>query len=295
VVCATTSIASRPDAPILGRNGGVDYVDPIDRLFGELVGEGITPDQLESTLASVGERDEFEVDRDRELSLLFRGYLGALESVEARDPRARLVDCVRAVAADADALARKLGGRRAIRLYGLADLRGGWRPLLRALASSPALDEVAAYTSVDLPLEELNPVREELDEPDSIAANSTRSSQNLHAARSRVTCTGRGSRNRSYRRRTDMVLEYRERWARTSMQRALVLAAIISPHGEPNVPKYLGECCESPTAWESGSCSTIADGSQNPELSRYEEGDVLTSFIHTRASAANPSEHVRVA
>ncbi len=47
---------------------------------------------------------------------------------------------------------KRLGGRREIRILGLADLRGGWRQLLAALNESPALDRIVLYVSGDLPV-----------------------------------------------------------------------------------------------------------------------------------------------
>jgi ATP-dependent helicase/nuclease subunit B len=154
---------------VLASTRGDDYLDSIDRLFGELIGEGVSPDSLDSLLGAARSQDQFESRRDGEIGSLYRAYVEILAAREARDPRARLVDCARAVSADPEALAKRLGGRRAIRILGLADLRGGWRLLLRALSESPALYEVTIYTSVALPLDELNPTVEHLEEAESIA------------------------------------------------------------------------------------------------------------------------------
>ncbi|MEP6494784.1 MAG: PD-(D/E)XK nuclease family protein [bacterium] len=161
-------VAPRPE--ILGAKHGADYLDSIDRLFGELLGEGVTADDLDRALSRIEGRDGFETKRDAELAALFRAYYGTLTKANARDPRARLVDCAALITADPNRLSQRLGGRRAIRLYGLADLRGGWRTLLRALATSPALDDITIYTSVDLPLEDLSARVETINESDSLAA-----------------------------------------------------------------------------------------------------------------------------
>ncbi len=154
---------------VLASTKGDDYLDSIDRVFGELIGEGVSPAELAKALQAGRNPDTFESNRDGELASIFGAYLGLLSTRNARDPRARLVDIARAISGDPDALAKRLGGRRAIRFVGLADLRTGWRLLLRALSESPALDEVAVYTSVALPLEELNPTHEKIAEPDSLA------------------------------------------------------------------------------------------------------------------------------
>ncbi|MEO7086689.1 MAG: PD-(D/E)XK nuclease family protein [Gemmatimonadaceae bacterium] len=158
-----------PQPEILGAKHGTDYLDSIDRLFGELLGEGIGADDLDRALSHVEGRDGFEKKRDAELSALFRAYQLALAEANARDPRARLVDCAAAITADPAQLSHRLGGRRAIRLYGLADLRGGWRALLRALETSPAVDDITIYTSVDLPLRDIPARVEILHELESLA------------------------------------------------------------------------------------------------------------------------------
>jgi PD-(D/E)XK nuclease superfamily len=146
-----------------------DYLDSIDRLFGELVAEGVSPDDLARILAAAKSSDAFESRRDDEIGSLFRAYMDTLAEKAVRDPRARLIDCAQVISADPDALATRLGGRRAIRLFGLADLRGGWRLLLRTLSESPALDDVTIYTSVSLPLGNLAHSEEALVEPESVA------------------------------------------------------------------------------------------------------------------------------
>lgn len=154
---------------VLASTKGDDYLDSIDRLFGELIGEGVAPQALEGVIAAAESRDQFESGRDGEIAPLYQSYLQTLAAEGTRDPRGRLVDCARVIAADPVAFAERLGHRRAIRLYGLADLRGGWRILLRALSESPVLDEVIVYTSVALPVDDLHPAIEALEEDDSIA------------------------------------------------------------------------------------------------------------------------------
>ena len=146
---------SRPDA----------FVDALDRLFGELVAEGVEPADFAAALEARPDRGSFELDRDAELASFYHAYHETLRSgwpipaaashdpVERRDGRDRLIDCALAVRSDTAALAKRLGGRRQIRIFGLQDLRGGWRVLLSALRESPALDEVLVYSCV--PLDEL--------------------------------------------------------------------------------------------------------------------------------------------
>lgn len=161
------------------------FIDALDRLFGDLIAEGVTPDGFARALEGRAGRDEFERQRDAELARIYREYLARLDhpvpgdsgsgggsggSGSRRDGRDRWLDCARAVAADPEGLAKRLGGRRELRLFGLQDLRGGWRTLLRALQASPALDRIAIYTAepLDLGLDPPATVTR-LDEPETIA------------------------------------------------------------------------------------------------------------------------------
>jgi len=145
-----------------------DFIDALDRLFGDLIAEGVTPEGFRAALEGRPDRDGFERARDAELALIYRGYLARLEG--RRDGRDRWLDCARAVAADPEGLAKRLGGRRELRLFGLQDLRGGWRALLRALQASPALDRVGIYTAEPLELD-LDPPATviRLEEPETVA------------------------------------------------------------------------------------------------------------------------------
>jgi superfamily I DNA/RNA helicase/RecB family exonuclease len=133
---------SRPEA----------YIDAVDRLFGELMSEGVEPDDVERAVLAQPGSDAFEVARDAEVLALYRRYHALLTAEGRRDGRDRLLDSARAVRADAAALAQRLRRRREIRIVGLQDLKGGWNALLQALADSPALDVVRIYTSSDLGL-----------------------------------------------------------------------------------------------------------------------------------------------
>ena len=123
------------------------FLRSLERLVGELAAEGVVPAAFRAALDSRTGRDGFERDRDNELALIYERYVAALAEQGRRDGRDTSIDAARAIAADPEGLARRLGGRREIRIVGLNDLRGGWRPLLAALAASPALDRVAVYTT----------------------------------------------------------------------------------------------------------------------------------------------------
>jgi RecB family exonuclease len=127
-----------------------DFVDAVDRLFGELIAEGVAPQEFAAALESGRRRDPFERRRDSELALAYEQYHQALADQRRRDGRDTWLDCARAVEADPAALARRLRGRREIRLFGLQDLRGGWRRLLRALDASGALDQLVIYSAEEL-------------------------------------------------------------------------------------------------------------------------------------------------
>jgi RecB family exonuclease len=129
-----------------------DFIGALDRLFGELVVEGTTPDAFRAALEGRADRDDFERERDGELQLIYSEFLKSLDAGNRRDGRDDLLDSARAITGDPGALGERLGGRRELRLFGLQDLRGGWRPLLRALIDSGALDRIAIYSAEELDL-----------------------------------------------------------------------------------------------------------------------------------------------
>src|SRR5688572_16648063 len=110
-----------------------DFIGAIDRLLGELVAEGTTPEAFRTALESRPDRDRFERTRDAELQVIHQEYLTRLAERNRRDGRDALLDCAAAIAADPGALTERLGQRREIRLFGLQDLRGGWHTLLSTL------------------------------------------------------------------------------------------------------------------------------------------------------------------
>lgn len=162
-------VLRRQNGSVFGRLARVaDFLDAVDRWFGELVAEGIRPEDYRAAVSGLGRREPFEERRDRELVDGYRRYWAALDQPDERghtrrDGRDGLVDCARRIAADPDALARSLGGRREIRIFGLHDLRGGWRILLRTLAASPVVSRVLVYAGDEL-----------LDEQEELGAQVTR-------------------------------------------------------------------------------------------------------------------------
>ncbi len=135
-----------------------DFLRSLDRLIGELAAEGVSPSAFSTALESRTSRDEFERSRDQELAVIYEEYCATLatglDGTPRRDGRDTWLDCAHAIAADAAALARRLGGRRELRVFGLNDLRAGWRPMLRALAASPAIDRLVIYSAEALDLGE---------------------------------------------------------------------------------------------------------------------------------------------
>lgn len=147
-IALLSTVVARQPGGVFDRSGSVDaWVPAIDRLIGELQGEGITPPEFEAAQGARSDRDAFERDRDAQLAVTYREWVAALQRLDRSDGRDRLVRLAAQIAADPVAFSARLGGRRDVRIIGLADLRGGWRQLLVALASSPALDAVTVYAS----------------------------------------------------------------------------------------------------------------------------------------------------
>lgn len=154
-----------------------DYLEAVEAFVGELVAEGVGPEAFQAAVAAVKHRDPFERARDRELVAIYARYVKELEGAGLRDGRDTLVDCATAVRADPRGLTERLGGRREIRFFGVQDLRGGWRALLRSLAASRAVDRVALYSAEAIALRadvEVEVIT--LPEPDDAAARLFRSS-----------------------------------------------------------------------------------------------------------------------
>lgn len=127
------------------------WVPIVDAFIGELVGEGIAPAAFAEAVRRIA-GDEHERTRAECLSAIYEAWLATLARAERVDGRDAKVRLAAAIAADADGFAARLGGRREIRIVGLADLRGGWRHLLAALATTSALDRLEVLSSVSLTL-----------------------------------------------------------------------------------------------------------------------------------------------
>jgi hypothetical protein len=117
-----------------GTQGYEAWVPAVDRFIGEVVAEGISVAELRRALDATA-TDAPSRARAAVLGTVFAEWEAALareRRVDGRDAKVRLA---RVIAEDPEGFAMRLGKRREIRLVGLADLRGGWRPLLRALES----------------------------------------------------------------------------------------------------------------------------------------------------------------
>ncbi len=126
-----------------------DLPGAIDALIAELISEGTAPDTLKCALDALRDRDAFDEARDRDLLTVYRAYDATLTRIGKADGRDALVNAARAIAEGRAPLANALQGRREIRIFGLADLRGGWIHLLKALSHSPDLGARLAFHDGD--------------------------------------------------------------------------------------------------------------------------------------------------
>ncbi len=148
-----TGILGARGVGVFDRSGGSDgWVPGVDRLLRELVGEGISPAAFRAALDGAAGRDAFERRRDDALANVYDDWCAALQRRQRTDGRDALVRLAQAITSNPEGFAQRLGGRRDVRIVGLADLRGGWAPLLRALTASPALDRVSLIVSHSLRL-----------------------------------------------------------------------------------------------------------------------------------------------
>jgi len=147
-----SGIIDRFGGTVFGKaQGGEAWVPAVDHLIGELASEGIGAESFQrAALQSAG--DQFARDRAEALGRIYAEWVATLEGAQRGDGRDGKVRLAREIAVDPAGFAERLGGRRDVRFVGLADLRGGWRPLLSALASSPALDRLEILTTFPLQL-----------------------------------------------------------------------------------------------------------------------------------------------
>ncbi|MCX5762843.1 MAG: PD-(D/E)XK nuclease family protein [Gemmatimonadetes bacterium] len=147
-----SGLIDREGSAIFRRSSGPEaWVPAIDRLIGELASEGISAEEYEHA-ALAAATDDFSRDRAVALGHIYSGWIATLAAAGRGDGRDTKVRLARDIAADPTRFAERLGGRRDIRFVGLADLRGGWRHLLGALAASPALDRLEILTTFKLEL-----------------------------------------------------------------------------------------------------------------------------------------------
>lgn len=147
-----SGLVEREGAALFRRSTGAEaWVPAIDRLIGELISEGITAAEYAQAAQSAA-TDQFSRDRASIVGRIYAAWLATLESAQRSDGRDAKVRLAAEIAADPARFAERLGARRDIRIVGLADLRGGWRHLIAALATSPALDRLDILTTFRLEL-----------------------------------------------------------------------------------------------------------------------------------------------
>jgi hypothetical protein len=152
----STLLGTHAAALFGGAQGYESWVPAVDRLIGELMSEGIAPEAFGAALTATA-HDKLGRERAAALRRVFEEWTATLVRVGRVDGRDAKVRLARTIEREGAAFAERLGGRREIRIVGLADLRGGWRPLMRALAASPALDRVEVIASSAVEIDEAAP------------------------------------------------------------------------------------------------------------------------------------------
>ena len=113
-----------------GRGDGVIRGHMLDRLFGDLLPEGVPPDELERALARL-RGDDFARRRNAWAVATYRAYLESLEGrglLDRRSVNARIAERI-----EAGGLAAAIGGARELHVYSVASPRTR-RRMLEALA-----------------------------------------------------------------------------------------------------------------------------------------------------------------
>lgn len=152
-IALLSNVVARHAEGVFDRGGNPDaWIPSIDRHIGELIGEGITSSVFGNAVNRRADRDRFEQRRDEALVRILADWEFTLNALGRRDGRDAFVALATHIERNPDAFAERLGGRRDVRIVGLADLRGGWRPLLRALAACPNLDTVTILSSHEIAL-----------------------------------------------------------------------------------------------------------------------------------------------
>ncbi len=148
-----SGIVSAHGAGVFGHGASSKHwVPAIDLLIGEMMAEGITESDLRCTFDTLSSRDAFEQRRDAAIANIYQNWNTTLAKLGRSDGRATIVRLARSIASDPFGFSARLGGRRDIRLVGLASLRGGYTTLQRALCASPAVDTITIITSHELAL-----------------------------------------------------------------------------------------------------------------------------------------------
>ena len=165
-----SALVEREGGALFGRKTSTEaWVPAVDRLIGELVSEGVAPDDFRR-ISHATASDDFARGRAVTLAHLYTSWLAVLADIGRSDGRDAKVRLARDIIEHPDEFSTRLEGRRDLRFVGLADLRGGWRQLLAALAASPVIDRLEILTSFPLALPaELHAVVESPDAPPSFA------------------------------------------------------------------------------------------------------------------------------
>ncbi len=145
-------------SPVASQPG---FIDAVDHLLGELGSAGVTPEAFHAAVRLAAPfRDPVDRARDEALAGVYHAWVSLLRANRVRDGRAALVDTAAFLAENPDAVSRRLGTRREMRIVGLTDLRGGWRRLLSVLDRTPCFDRVVLYAAPGiLEAEGLRPAR----------------------------------------------------------------------------------------------------------------------------------------
>ncbi|MGE5730678.1 MAG: hypothetical protein ACM37U_01970, partial [Gemmatimonas sp.] len=132
-------------------------VSRLDRLFGDLSADEVTTEGLAAAFDVVA-ADDWAHGRNADVQAIYERYLAAIAALppigdtprsEGRDG---LAHAARAIRESPNEVARRLtrpfagdAASRSVHIYGLADLRRGWRLFLSALHESTLIDELRVY------------------------------------------------------------------------------------------------------------------------------------------------------
>ena len=138
-------------------------VSRLDRLFGDLAAEGVGPNALSKALA-VAARDDWSRGRNADIQAVYQRYIAAIGALPAvagaprTEGRDGLAHAARAIRESPERVELRLmrplsGGQsaRSVHIYGLADLRRGWRLFLSALHESNVIEHLHVYVPLSEP------------------------------------------------------------------------------------------------------------------------------------------------